>query len=83
MVFTQDANSSLGGLPLDHIQLLIGVWADRYTALGALDHVQYVLPFEATSVLILMAIVGALLLAKRETQQDAQRSLDAQREQEL
>ena len=46
VVFTQDANTSLGGLPLDHIQLLIGVWADRYTALGALDHVQYVLPFE-------------------------------------
>ena len=44
---------------------------------------QYVLPFEATSVLILMAIVGALLLAKRETQQDAQRALDAQHEQEL
>ena len=43
---------------------------------------QYVLPFEATSVLILMAIVGAMLLAKRETQQDAQRALDAQREQE-
>jgi NADH-quinone oxidoreductase subunit J len=42
---------------------------------------QYVLPFEATSVLILMAIVGAMLLAKRETQQDAQRALDAQREQ--
>lgn len=43
---------------------------------------QYVLPFEATSVLLLMAIVGALLLAKRETQEDAQRSLDAQIEQE-
>ena len=43
---------------------------------------QYVLPFEATSVLILMAIVGAMLLAKRETQADAQRALDAQREQE-
>ncbi len=43
---------------------------------------QYVLPFEATSVLILMAIVGAMLLAKRETQADAQRTLDAQHEQE-
>lgn len=41
----------------------------------------YLLPFEATSVLILMAIVGAMLLAKRETQQDAQRALDARQEQ--
>ena len=44
---------------------------------------QYVLPFEATSVLILMAIVGAMLLAKRETKQDVERMLEAQREQEL
>jgi NADH-quinone oxidoreductase subunit J len=41
----------------------------------------YLLPFEATSVLILMAIVGAMLLAKRETPQDAQRRLEAQQEQ--
>lgn len=40
----------------------------------------YLLPFEATSVLILMAIVGALLLAKRETPQDAQRRLEAQQQ---
>ncbi len=43
---------------------------------------QYVLPFEATSVLILMAIVGAMLLAKRETKQDVERALAAQQEQE-
>jgi NADH-quinone oxidoreductase subunit J len=42
----------------------------------------YLLPFEATSVLILMAIVGAMLLAKRETPQAAQRRLDAERQQE-
>jgi NADH-quinone oxidoreductase subunit J len=41
----------------------------------------YLLPFEATSVLILMAIVGAMLLAKRETAQDVQRRLEAQQEQ--
>jgi NADH-quinone oxidoreductase subunit J len=31
---------------------------------------QYVLPFEATSVLILMAIVGSMLLARRESKAD-------------
>ena len=41
----------------------------------------YVLPFEATSVLILMAIVGSMLLAKRESKQDIDRietALDAE-----
>src|SRR5262245_15823218 len=33
----------------------------------------YVLPFEAVSVLILMAIVGAILLAKREKKEDIER----------
>jgi NADH-quinone oxidoreductase subunit J len=42
---------------------------------------QYVLPFEATSILILMAIVGAMLLARRETKADVERTLEAQREQ--
>ncbi len=46
VVFTQDASTSLGQLPLDHIELLLEVWADRYTALGAQDHIQYVMPFE-------------------------------------
>lgn len=31
---------------------------------------QYVLPFEATSVLILMAIVGSMLLARRESREE-------------
>jgi len=34
----------------------------------------YLLPFEATSILILMAMVGALLLAKREVQREEKRS---------
>ncbi len=34
---------------------------------------KYVLPFEAASVLILMAIVGAMLLAKREKEEDVAR----------
>jgi NADH-quinone oxidoreductase subunit J len=45
----------------------------------------YVLPFEAASVLILMAIVGSMLLAKRERAEDIDRIeralLDAQAEQ--
>ena len=46
VVFTQDASSSLGRLPLWHLELLVQVWADRYRELGALDDVQYVFPFE-------------------------------------
>jgi UDPglucose--hexose-1-phosphate uridylyltransferase len=46
VVFTQDPAASLGTLPLDHIELLLEVWADRYRELGALDDVQYVFPFE-------------------------------------
>ncbi len=34
----------------------------------------YLLPFEAASVLILMAIVGAMMLARRESQSDAERA---------
>ena len=46
VVFTQDASSSLGQLPLWHLELLIDVWADRYLELGALPDVKYVYPFE-------------------------------------
>jgi UDPglucose--hexose-1-phosphate uridylyltransferase len=46
VVFTQDANASLGSLPLDHLELLFEVWTDRYLSLGARDDVQYVMPFE-------------------------------------
>jgi UDPglucose--hexose-1-phosphate uridylyltransferase len=46
VVFTQDPNGSLGRLPLEHIDLLFEVWADRYTELGARPDVQYVMPFE-------------------------------------
>ena len=46
VVFTQDANSSLSALPLDHIELLIDVWAARTEALGDNPEIQYVLPFE-------------------------------------
>jgi UDPglucose--hexose-1-phosphate uridylyltransferase len=46
VVFTQDRLSSLGRLPLSHIDLLLQVWADRTGKLGALDAIDYVLPFE-------------------------------------
>lgn len=45
----------------------------------------YVIPFEAASVLILMAIVGSMLLARREKKEDVERiekALTAQREEE-
>jgi UDPglucose--hexose-1-phosphate uridylyltransferase len=46
VVFTQDANSSLGALSLEHIELLLDVWAERTRQLGESEDIQYVLPFE-------------------------------------
>ncbi|MBS1817671.1 MAG: galactose-1-phosphate uridylyltransferase [Acidobacteria bacterium] len=46
VVFTDDASASLGSLPLDHLALIIDVWADRYLTLGARPDVKYVFPFE-------------------------------------
>ena len=46
VVFTQDADSSLGALSLEHIGLLIDVWAERTQRLGENENIQYVLPFE-------------------------------------
>ena len=46
VVFTQDPTTSLGQLPLWHIELLLEVWGDRYQELGARPEIQYVYPFE-------------------------------------
>ena len=46
VVFTRDPHGSLGALPLDHLELILEVWADRYRELGARDDVAYVFPFE-------------------------------------
>jgi UDPglucose--hexose-1-phosphate uridylyltransferase len=46
VVFGQNAAASLGSLRLDHIALIVDVWADRYEALGRLPDVKYVFPFE-------------------------------------
>jgi UDPglucose--hexose-1-phosphate uridylyltransferase len=45
VVFTQDPDTSLGALPLDHIELLFEVWARRTRAMRD-RHMRYVLPFE-------------------------------------
>ena len=46
VVFTQDSQASLGSLPVDHIALLIEVWAQRTQALSVDGRIRYVLPFE-------------------------------------
>jgi UDPglucose--hexose-1-phosphate uridylyltransferase len=46
VVFTQDAHTSLGSLPVDHIALLFEVWGVRTAKLAASGAVRYVLPFE-------------------------------------
>lgn len=46
VVFTQDAQASLGDLPVDHIALLLEVWGQRTRTLAASAAIEYVLPFE-------------------------------------
>ncbi len=46
VVFTQDPHTSLGLLPLEHLDLLLQVWGDRTRVLGEIPQIQYVLPFE-------------------------------------
>jgi UDPglucose--hexose-1-phosphate uridylyltransferase len=46
VVYTPDRQTSLGALALDHIELLLSVWADRTRRLGARGDVSYVFPFE-------------------------------------
>lgn len=46
VLFTQESRSSLGALPLDHIELLMDVWAERSETLGRMPGIEYVLPFE-------------------------------------
>src|SRR5439155_20728566 len=45
VVFAQEPATSLGELPLDHISLVLEVWADRTLALQQAG-MAYVLPFE-------------------------------------
>jgi UDPglucose--hexose-1-phosphate uridylyltransferase len=46
VVYTQDVSTTLGRLPLCHLELVIDVWADRYEALSARPEIEYVFPFE-------------------------------------
>jgi UDPglucose--hexose-1-phosphate uridylyltransferase len=46
VVFTQDSQTSLGNLPVDHIALLLEVWGQRTRALADTGTIRYVLPFE-------------------------------------
>lgn len=46
VVFSQSPVASLAQLPLDHVDLLFQVWADRTTRAAALPNIRYVLPFE-------------------------------------
>ncbi|HEY3380944.1 MAG TPA: galactose-1-phosphate uridylyltransferase [Vicinamibacterales bacterium] len=46
VVFTQNPKTSLGALPLDRLELIAEVWADRYVELGRRDDVEYVFEFE-------------------------------------
>jgi NADH-quinone oxidoreductase subunit J len=65
--------------------------ADPEVVLGTVENIangmfiNYLIPFEAASVLILMAIVGSMLLARRERKEDVERiekALVAQQEEE-
>ena len=46
VVYTPDRDTSLGALGLDHLELLLSVWADRTRRLGERDDVGLVFPFE-------------------------------------
>jgi UDPglucose--hexose-1-phosphate uridylyltransferase len=46
VVFTQDPSTSLGALRVEHIDLVLQVWADRTQALAARDDAAYVFVFE-------------------------------------
>ena len=46
VVFTQDPAASLGTLALSHIELLLQVWGERTSRIGARPDIAYVLPFE-------------------------------------
>lgn len=46
VVFTQNPDTSLGGLPVDHIALILEVLGERTRELGSRKDIQYVLPFE-------------------------------------
>lgn len=46
VVYTQDSTTSLGALPLEHLEIVLASLGDRYRELGERPDIQYVMPFE-------------------------------------
>jgi UDPglucose--hexose-1-phosphate uridylyltransferase len=46
VVYTQDPMSSFAALSIEHVELVLRVWADRTAVLARRDDVHYVFPFE-------------------------------------
>jgi len=46
VVFTQDPEGSLSSIPREHLELILQVWAERTSELGARRDIVYVMPFE-------------------------------------
>jgi UDPglucose--hexose-1-phosphate uridylyltransferase len=46
VVFAQDSHSTLGGLPLSHIELIFEIWGDRTRRIKENSEIRYIMPFE-------------------------------------
>ena len=46
VVFTQDPATALGHMPVERVELVLKVWADRTIELAKVENIQYVMPFE-------------------------------------
>ncbi len=46
VLYTDEHHTTFADLDIDHITNLIAVWTDRYSELGSIDYVDYVLIFE-------------------------------------
>jgi len=46
VVFTQDPDTALGHMPVERVELVLKVWADRTIELAKHEDIQYVMPFE-------------------------------------
>ncbi|MFL5784997.1 MAG: galactose-1-phosphate uridylyltransferase [Bacteriovoracaceae bacterium] len=46
VVFTQDPDTALGHMPLERVELVLKVWADRTVELAKREDIHFVMPFE-------------------------------------
>ncbi len=46
VVFTQNPETSLGQLPIEKVELVLKVWAERTIELAKVEKIQFVMPFE-------------------------------------